>query len=383
MASAGGRADHGARRGRVRQLSTERFYDEPRYYDIAFGWDPAAEVDFFEAAVAKHAGRPVHSVIEFGCGPANMTVALAKRGYTMAGLDLSRPMLDFARAKVSAAGLPVELFLKDMAEFALYRRFDGAACFRNTLSYLNPADRAATHFEHAAHHLEPGGVYVIDLSLVPEGGAPASAMEEWAAAREQVRVHARWELIGPWDPVARTTRERITLQGEERGWQRVWEQESVLRLYSLNELIELAGRGGYFALAGTYQGVAIDRPIADPETAAGRVLVVLTRTSKLTPRAEPVEAEEQSRERRHTGGRGGFDRGRDRRPPRRDGDRRAQPRPRVGGSTAAPDQAAGRRETAPAKAAEARSEGPAKKRRRPRRRRGEPQQEPASPPQVD
>jgi len=294
-------------------LTTERFYDEPRYYDIAFDWDPVREMSFFAAAIDKHARRQVHSVIELGCGTGNMLLALARAGYAVAGLDLSRPMLDYARAKVGASGQPVELFLKDMAEFSLFRRFDAAACFRNTFSYLTSIDRAASHFGQVAHHLEPGGIYVIDLTLVPPGGQPTAPAEEWSASRDQVRVDARWELIGLWDSDSRTTTERLTLRGEERGWQRAWEQEAEVRLYSLQELTDLATADGYFVLAGAYQGFAIDEAIADAETAAGRVLVVLQRTDKATPRAEvPAEAYDDRRGRGRPRGRNGGSGGRDR-----------------------------------------------------------------------
>ena len=319
-------------------MTTERFYDEPRYYDIAFDWDPVREMGFLAAAIDRHARRPVHSVIELGCGTGNMLLALVRGGYAVAGLDLSRPMLDYARARVSASGQPVELFLKDMAEFSLFRRFDAAVCFRNTFSYLTSLDRAAGHFGQVAHHLEPGGIYVIDLTLVPPGELPTAPAEEWSASRDQVRVDARWELIGPWHADSRTTTERLTLRGEERGWQRAWEQEAEVRLYSLPELTNLATAEGYFALAGAYQGFAVNEPIDNPETVAGRILVVLQRTDKATPRAEvPAESYDErgggGRPRGRSGSGGNRDRsGGGRHDPRpqqpRSGDEKRKPRRR-------------------------------------------------------
>ena len=316
-------------------MTSDGFYGEPRYYDIAFGWDPSREVEFLGQVGAKLARRPVNSVIELGCGTGSMLLALAKQGYAVAGLDLSRPMLDFARAKVAAQKQPVELFLKDMAEFSLFRRFDAAVCFRNTFSYLNPIERAESHLRHVAQHLEAGGIYLIDLTLVQPDGEPAPAVEEWSESHDQVRVDARWELVGPWDPAARTITERLTLRGEERGWQRVWEQEADLRLYSLAELIRLASADGYFTLGAAYQGYDATKQVADAETAAGRTVVVLVRTDKPTPRVEVPDFAGGDQRRGDWGprGRSGPDRGRGGREGdrRRDGDRFGDRRRPAGG----------------------------------------------------
>ncbi len=282
-------------------MSAERYYDEPRYYDIAFGWDHQAEVDFLAAAFAANAEGDVKSVLELGCGTGQWLLELSRRGYLVAGVDISRDMLEFARAKLAEVGLTAELFLKDMAEFSLYRRFDAAICMLATFSYLYPDERVRSHFRSVAQHLRPGGVYVIDLAIVPAGGQPEAAAQEWSSRRDQVSIHARWELIGPWDPASRTTSERLTLRGEERGWQRVWEQESLLKMYSLPEISAAAKEDGYFEVAAVYQGFDIAGQFGDDE-AGGRALVVLRRTDKPTPRLEGAgePAESQRRDTRRT-----------------------------------------------------------------------------------
>src|SRR5688500_1037667 len=73
-------------------------YQNPRYYEIAFSWrDVSAEVDVFEAVIQRYSRIPVVRMLELGCGPAPHLAELARRGYTYIGLDLSRPMLSYAR----------------------------------------------------------------------------------------------------------------------------------------------------------------------------------------------------------------------------------------------------------------------------------------------
>jgi ubiquinone/menaquinone biosynthesis C-methylase UbiE len=57
------------------------------------------------ATVAPEAG----SVLEVGCGPGRLSVALAERGLSVTGLDLDRAMVDRARVNAGNATLVREL----------------------------------------------------------------------------------------------------------------------------------------------------------------------------------------------------------------------------------------------------------------------------------
>jgi SAM-dependent methyltransferase len=95
-------------------------YDFPKYYEVAFSWrDLPHEVDVFEEAFRRFSKIPVQSVLEVACGPAPHLPELAKRGYTYTGLDLSQPMLDWAKAKAEAAGVTATFVRGDLVRFAL------------------------------------------------------------------------------------------------------------------------------------------------------------------------------------------------------------------------------------------------------------------------
>ena len=52
-----------------------KLYDHPEYYDVAFSWDVAAELDLYARLFAEHVPFPVKNILEpafrvvgIGCG---------------------------------------------------------------------------------------------------------------------------------------------------------------------------------------------------------------------------------------------------------------------------------------------------------------------------
>lgn len=335
-----------------------RLYDEPRYYDIAFGWDISSEVDFLEEVFRRFGRGAARSVLDLACGTGRFTLELARRGYLPAGLDFSRDMLAFARQKAAAQGLGVELFLKDMTDFALYRTFDAAICMTGSVGYISTAEALVQHLRHVAVHLVQGGLYVVDIPLVvvPEEGAAGSGAgadggsgateavlpppQEWAGQRDRIKVSARWELAGPYDAETQTATERLVLRGQERGWERVWEQETTFRLLRPQDIEPAVEAAGHFRIAAMYAGFDITDRV-EGRAKGHRALVVLERMTAPEPVSAREDDEGAGTRRRMGAGRGrdgrpgsGGGRGRDGRPGvRGDRDRRdGTGRPRGAGA---------------------------------------------------
>src|SRR5271169_647033 len=90
-------------------------YRHPDYYEIALApRDPAAELDFFEAAIGKFSKAKVRRVFELGAGMAPHLEEWHRRGYAYCGLDLSPTMLEFAREKANRKRIEASFVLGDM-----------------------------------------------------------------------------------------------------------------------------------------------------------------------------------------------------------------------------------------------------------------------------
>lgn len=118
--------------------------------------------------------------LELAIGTGRVAVPLAARGTPVAGIELSRPMLDRLREKADEATIPVTV--GDMATARAPGEFTLVYLVYNTISNLLTQDGQVACFRNAARHLLPGGRFVIEL-WVPELRtlAPGKAATVFAA----------------------------------------------------------------------------------------------------------------------------------------------------------------------------------------------------------
>lgn len=100
-------------------------------------------------------------VLEFGCGGAQWSIALARRGARMTGIDLSSVQLQHAREFVAAEGLDVTL-VEGNAERTPFAdaSFDIVFCDHGAMTFANPRKTVP----EAARILRPGGLFIFNMA---------------------------------------------------------------------------------------------------------------------------------------------------------------------------------------------------------------------------
>ena len=198
-------------------------YDHPRYYDLVFGSDWAAEFHFLKACFEKHATGEVTKLFEPACGTGRLMFRLAKAGYDVAGCDLNEKAVDFCNARLKRHQLPETAFVGDMADFNLGRTVDAAFNTINSFRHLGTQKGAESHLKCVADHLREGGIYVLGLHLTPEDD-DWYGEEEWSARRGNLSIISqmwteafdrdeRMETLGMSFDV-RTPTEHLTLRDD-------------------------------------------------------------------------------------------------------------------------------------------------------------------------
>ncbi len=169
----------------------ENLYDNPDYYDLAFSWrNIAKEVDVFEECFRRYSEIPVKRVLELASGTSPHLEELSRRGYTYTGLDLSRAMVSWSRAKARKLGIDARFIEADMVDFRLPQPVDFVFTMCGSL-YAKSTDEFLEHLESVAKALRRGGLYFLDWCINFEWNQPKGE-QRWKMERDGVEIAVRF-----------------------------------------------------------------------------------------------------------------------------------------------------------------------------------------------
>jgi len=243
------------------------WYDRAEIYDILFGWDPRAEVEFILGASASWGIASPCRVLEPLCGSGRLLRPLPGS----VGFDLNPSMLRWA-ARES------RVFRADAARFAVREAsFDLAHCLIDSFRHLLTEEDARSHLRAVGLALRPGAVYVLGLDVTGDLEGDAS-VEEWTMERGGTRVEGYVTALGDADPDARLETGQFRMDVYRGGRYERIESFQPLRVYSRRQVEDLVAGEGSFEIAAIF-----DRryDLSDPlelDDIAGSAVLVLRRS---------------------------------------------------------------------------------------------------------
>lgn len=141
-------------------------------------------------------------VLELGAGTGRATAFLARTAGRVVAFDLSADLIAVARRRLASAA-NVRLLVADMREIDLRTDADLVVAVDDPFVHLTREEDRARAFASAAHHLAPGGRFLLDAAwLSPEqraeAGRPGGLVLE-RSGRGRLRVRETWRC----DPATR------------------------------------------------------------------------------------------------------------------------------------------------------------------------------------
>jgi SAM-dependent methyltransferase len=225
-------------------------YDYPKYYDLVYGSDWKAEVDFLQECFKRFATGAVKRVFEPACGTGRLMYRMARAGYEVSGLDLNPKAVAFCNRRLDRYGLKPTAFVADMSNFTLPRKVDAAFNTINSFRHLMSERQAIGHLECVARSLRKGGVYALGLHLTPTIGPPLET-ESWAARRGNLSVLSKLWVVGR---DTRRREERVGMSFDVYTPTRQFriEDESAFRMYTAGQMERLLGQVREFEITSVH-----------------------------------------------------------------------------------------------------------------------------------
>lgn len=138
------------------------FAEYAPWYDLLYrDKDYAAEVGFVEARLRNY-GISSGKLLDLGCGTGLHAIEFARRGWDVAGIDLSAEMIGMANARATQAGLKILFRQGDACGLGPERDCDAVVSLFHVASYQTDHKRLEALFRRAHAALKPGGVFFFD-----------------------------------------------------------------------------------------------------------------------------------------------------------------------------------------------------------------------------
>jgi SAM-dependent methyltransferase len=142
----------------MKDVDCRDFYSDGRHYDLK-SEGITDDIPMYLDLAARY-GAPV---LEIACGTGRVTIPLARRGLSVTGLDLSRPMLQVAESKARAADVAVTWVCADCRDFELGRKFRLVIFPFNSMAHIHDIESIEAFLSCVRAHLDAGGRFVIDI----------------------------------------------------------------------------------------------------------------------------------------------------------------------------------------------------------------------------
>lgn len=130
-------------------------------YDLDWGRFSSRCVDLV-VTLLRERGLARAPVLDLACGTGILAVALAEKGHTVHGIDISPAMIEKARQPTTTANVHFEA--QDMARFEASGPFDLVTCTYDSVNYLCGQRTLRCFFRRVAQVLSDHGLLIFDAT---------------------------------------------------------------------------------------------------------------------------------------------------------------------------------------------------------------------------
>ena len=139
------------------------FSNSAQFYDALYSFKDYRSEARMVRSLVQDVYPAARTLLDVACGTGAHLAHLAA-SFDVAGLDLDPGLLAIARKRVPGGSF----YVGDMTEFDLGRRFDAVTCLFSSIGYMPHLAALRQALKSVAHHLNPGGVFVLEPWFFPD-----------------------------------------------------------------------------------------------------------------------------------------------------------------------------------------------------------------------
>lgn len=137
-----------------------------RYYDsLTHNVEYEKRADYL-CELMKKFDHNAGLTLDLACGTGSLTVALAKRGMDVYGIDGSPSMLSVAQQKAAENELNILFLCQQMQSIDLYGTVDTVICALDSINHMTSENDVLKTFERVSLFLNPDGYFIFDVNTI-------------------------------------------------------------------------------------------------------------------------------------------------------------------------------------------------------------------------
>ena len=137
------------------------------YYNLLYeNKNYKSEVEYINSLI-KESSSNTSSILDLGCGTGKHDFLLAKKGYKVTGVDISKKMIAIANENKSKSKYDINFHVADIRNFKLKKKFDIVLSLFHVASYQTSNSDIIKYINTAYKHLEGGGIFIFDFWYGP------------------------------------------------------------------------------------------------------------------------------------------------------------------------------------------------------------------------
>jgi SAM-dependent methyltransferase len=201
------------------------------------------EYQFYKKLLDKQAAR---NILEIGCGTGQLAKRFLKDEYTYTGIDVSMPMLEYARKE-----LPAQHFHQmDMRAIKLSTLYEGVIITARSISYILTNKDVMATFQSIKKVLQNGGVLIFDFidakSFIPSIKEKEIISHEVDIDNVKFKRDSIFEkhIDTNWNWIWKST----FFKEEKNGYKEIGSDEAELRTFTADEVEIFLTLSGFMIL---------------------------------------------------------------------------------------------------------------------------------------
>lgn len=252
-------------------LTETEFYDRlAEFFDVMTDWPSrlAIELPFIESILKA---RNAQSILDAACGTGGHSIALAQRGFQVAGADISPSMIARAQANAQRADLEIPFQVARFQDLytTFKTQFDAVLCLGNSLPHVLTDGAVLESLLNLRVSLRAGGVLILHNLNYDKRWKEKPRWFAVNAGILQERETLVWRFADYGEALITFN---IALFSKNENWS-VDVQSTLQRPYQQNEIDVLLRRAGFREIEfyGNLQGAPFD-PAQSPDLVAVAVV---------------------------------------------------------------------------------------------------------------